>query len=201
MKRRRRGQLIPDPLPGTAAQALRSRLAGVEETLRQTSSALVQTRTSRDRYKARARQLETAAAAARRHPETVAAEQAAKTAALRSEVAALGRQLADAVAAREERQTAADAEAAGKYRQRLAEGNAAYAQLLKDRQELRNALEKARTDNARTEHDWDTLCRRLYQSTKGRPSSDADRRILNRWITWKNQQHQNDQARKKAAGK
>lgn len=212
MKRRRRGLPIPDPIPASEALALTNSLVGLGETLRQTSAALVQARASRDKYKARARHLEGVVDAARRHSETVAAEQAAKTAALRGDVVTVRRELTDISAAREsesqrataERETVAAAKAADEFRQRLAEGNAAYAQRLKEIQELRAELKEAAVANAQRQDDWDQLCRWFYQSSKGRPVTDNERQILTRWVTWRKEQHQQKQAkqaRKKAEKK
>lgn len=183
----------------------------MEETLRQTSAALVHARASRDKYNARVRRLERGIEAARQHADSIAAEQAAKTAALRDEAVVVRRQLTDAAAVQKElaaaSEAATDAEKVAAYRQRLAEGNAAYGQLTAQYEGLSKSLEdhKTRTKaDARIQHDWDRLCRRLYQVTKGRPSTEADTEILTRWINRKNEQHQqkqNEQARKKAGTK
>jgi hypothetical protein len=180
----------------------------MEETLRQTSAALVRARESRDEYKAQVRKLERAVAAARRHADTVVAEQAAKTAALRDEAVVVQRQLADAIAVQQELpaagESAPETEEAAGYRKRLAEGNAAYAQKQREVQELTKALQLASTGNAQRQHDWDQLCRWFYQSAKGRPVTENERDILTRWVTWRReqpQQKQAKQARKKAGTK
>lgn len=216
MKRRRRGQPTADALPAAAAAELSARVVGLEATLHRTSSALVRAQESRDKQNARARKLETAVAAARRHSDSVIGEQAAKTAGLREEAAMLRRQLSEALAALKERQTASPAAAndaavtpaeVARLRQRLAEGNAAYGQLTAKYDGLWNAFEQARAqakDDARIHEDWDRLCRRLYQSTKGKPTTEADQQILTRWITRRNLQHaqsQNEQQRKKSGKK
>lgn len=224
--RRRRNRPIADPIPADVALELTSRVAGLEETLRQTSSALMQARDSRDKHQARARSLEAALAAERRRTSNVVAEQASKTATLREETTTLQRQLLDAATARGEEPAAqdfgtasmaepaagelpADAAAAiiSTLRARLAEGNAAYTQLLAKNEQLRNAAGTAGTKDktaALIERSWDRLCRKLYQNSKGRPITDTDREILSHWITWKNDQHPKttqQQSRKKAVRK
>ncbi len=188
-----------------------ARMAGLEETLRQTSAALVRARASRDEYKARVRKLQGAVEATRKHADSVAAEQAAKTAALREEAVVVRQQLANAVAVQKElpaaREAATDAENAADYLRRLAEGNAAYGRLRAECEEHKKSLEvhkgKAKAD-ALLQHDWDRLCRWFYQSSKGRPVTESERQILTRWVTWRreqNQQKQAQQARKKAGKK
>lgn len=211
-KRRQRGQPTADPLPAAAAAELSARVTGLEATLQRTSSALIRAQMVKDKQNAQIRKLETAVAAARRHSDSVAAEQAAKTAALREQAAKLQRQLNEAVAAQRERQTATAAAAVtpadvSRLRQRLAEGNAAFGQLTAKYDALWEAFEQARThakDNAGIHEDWNRLCRRLYQSTGGKPAKGTDKQILARWITWRNQQHaqsKNEQQRKKSGKK
>lgn len=215
-KRRQRGQPTADPLPANAAAELTARVTGLEATLQRTSSALIRAQETRDKQNAQIRKLETAVAAARRHSDSVAAEQAAKTAALREEAAMLRRQLSEAVAANRDRQTATAAAATDaavtpaevfRLRQRLADGNAAYGQLTAKYDGLWKAFEQARTqakDDAGIHQDWDRLCGRLYQSTGGKPTTGTDKQILTRWITRRNQQQQqsqNEQQRKKSGKK
>ena len=223
--RRRRNQPIADPISAETALELTARVAGLEETLQRTSSALVRARDSRDKHQARVRSLEAALATERRRTSNVVVEQASKTATLREETTTLQRQLLDVSTGRGEQLRAQDlgtaamaeptagevpAEAAGiiaSLRVRLAEGNAAYAQLLAKNEELRNASNTAGTKDktaALIERSWDRLCRKLYQSSRGRPITDTERDILSHWITWKNEKHQKttqQPSRKKAVRK
>ena len=221
MKRRRRGVPIADSLPAEAALQLTNRVTGLETTLARTSSELVRARDSRDKHRARVRSLEAALAAERRRAEAVITEQATKTATIREESTTLQRQLLDATTQDEEPEkhrpdpppptAAADGGASAeandviaKLQQRLAEGNAAYTRLTRENEELRKTSAARDRTTSLIEQSWDRLCRKLYQTSRGRPLPDTEREILAHWITWKNDQHHKktqQQTRQKAARK
>lgn len=195
MKRRRRGVPVEDPVAASDALALAVRVAGMEETARQAAHGAIRARESRDRYKAKVRSLEAVVATERRRAADVVREQAAKTAAMRDELAMLRRGL---VAVREQLATkvavpagSADVDGEGRLRSRLAEGNAAYGKLMETHQQLRSAFDQLSAQSTAMPgilRAWDRLCSRLYQSTKGRPSTEAEQQVLSQWITWRNAQ-------------
>ena len=73
-------------------------------------------------------------------------------------------------------------------RERLAAGNAAYSQLMDVHARLRAAFD-AQTVQVKTVssfvQDWDLLCLRLYQGSRGRNLPAGDRAVLQRWSTWR----------------
>lgn len=154
-------------------------------------AGMYRARESRDRYKARVRSLEAAVDTERRRAAAVVAEQAAKTAALREEVSDLRRQLAAAGERQGTGQATADAADVGKLRARLAAGNAAYVELAAKQKQLRAAYDRAADEakaSAAIHASWDRLCRKLYQSTKGRALAEADHRTLTLWVAWRKEQ-------------
>jgi hypothetical protein len=194
MKRRRRGQPVADPVSAEMALALSKRVGELEETVRAASVLMYRARDSRDSYRAKVRAAEAAVATERRRAGAVVAEQAAKTSAMRDQLVDLRRRLADAErTARERVPAAADDGVVAGLRSRLADGNTAYAKLMAVHEQLRSSFDQV-SAQARglpeVYRAWDRLCQKLYQSTKGKPATEAEQRILSQWVSWRNQQQQ-----------
>jgi hypothetical protein len=189
--RRRRGLPVADPVPAETALRLARRVASLAEEVRGATAGMYRVRESRDKYKARVRSLEAAVDTERRRAVAVVAEQAAKTAAVREEITDLRRQHAAAGERDGVRAAAADPAVVGKLRARLADGNAAYAQLAAKQKQLRTAYDQTMHQTkaaAQVYKSWDRLCQKLYQSTKGRTLAEADQRTLQQWASWRNEQ-------------
>ena len=188
-KRRQRGQSVADPVPGSAAGVLVWESAAAGKATAAATRRMYRARQSRDAKLQRVRSLDAAVDAARRRAEAVVVEQAERTADLRralvesrSRVLELEREAATAAEA------SADTSVVDELRERLAAGNAAYAQLLDTHSKLRAAFDRQKETTqmvAAYVKDWDLLCRRLYQANRGRQVSGQDRPVLQRWSTWR----------------
>jgi hypothetical protein len=194
MKRRRRGQPAADLVSAETALALARRVGELEEKVRAASVLMYRARDSRDSYRAKVRSLEAAVATERRRAGAVVAEQAAKTSAMRDQLVDLRRRLAAADRMTRDRVPAAadDGVMAG-LRSRLADGNTAYAKLMAVHEQLRASFDQVSAQSRglpEVYRAWDRLCQKLYQSTKGRPATEVEQRILSQWVSWRNQQQQ-----------
>ncbi|GAB3253082.1 hypothetical protein [Arthrobacter pigmenti] len=189
MKRRQRGQATADWVPGSAAGVLVRESAGATKASADATRRMYRARQSRDAKLQRVRSMDAAAESARRRAEAVVAEQAERTAGLRqalvesrTRVLELERELTTSA------ETSADTSVVDDLRDRLATGNAAYAELLDTHSKLRAAFDHQKDTSQMVSayvQDWDLLCRRLYQANRGRQVSGQDRAILQRWSTWR----------------
>lgn len=190
MKRRQRGRPVADGSPSAVGEALvAGRVAAAVRTSRDAQRRMYRSRLSRNKNIQRARELGAVAATARRRAESVVAEQAERTAALRLALVESRRQVMVLEGQlRAGTGVAPDSGVVEKLRERLAAGNAAYSELMAMHGKLRAAFDaqrgQARMVGAYVK-DWDMLCMRLYQGSRARNVPAADRAVLARWSAWR----------------
>lgn len=150
--------------------------------LRSQNRKLTQRLSDRDR---KIRRLEHALRRADTQLETVAAEQAQRTRAVRDELAKANTEVA-ALRRNWSRKAAAatDSQEVTELRERLAAVTHRYESLVAKYRELSEAARYAATERKHLQgivRQWDAMCVRLYKATGGRPKREADKKVLATW--------------------
>ena len=131
------------------------------------------------------RRLEHALRRAEIQLESVAAEQAQRTRAVRDELAMANTEVA-ALRRNWSRRAAAatDSQEVTELRERLAAVTQRYESLVAKYRELSEAARYAATERKHLQgivRQWDAMCVRLYKATGGRPKREADKKVLATW--------------------
>lgn len=150
--------------------------------LRSQNRKLTQRLSDRDR---KIRRLEHALRRADTQLETVAAEQAQRTRAVRDELAMANTEVA-ALRRNWSRSAAAvtDSQEVTELREQLAAVTRRYESLVAKYRELSGAAQYAATERKYLQaivRQWDAMCVRLYKATGGRPKREADKKVLATW--------------------
>lgn len=121
--------------------------------------------------------------------EAAAAEQAQRTRAVRDELAAANTEVAT-LRRNWSRKAAAvtDGQEMTELRERLAAVTHRYESLVAKYRELSEAAQYAATERKHLQgivRQWDAMCVRLYKSTGGRPTRDADKKVLATWTRFR----------------